>query len=238
MQRFIKVFHKITGGPENLKTLGIALFVVLLIRSSVAAPYKIPTGSMRPTLQIGDHLFVSKLAYGLKLPFTNINLTTWSRPKRGDVIVFKYPKDPRKDYIKRVVGLPGDRVEIRAGQLYVNGKPVARQDVNDEEQHRVVEGRYRRSEHYRLYLETLDDVAHYVLHHRDYFYEGLHDHPPVVVKEDHYFVMGDNRHNSRDSREWGFVSFKAIRGRALVIFFSLKKNPWGVRWSRFGRFIH
>ena len=232
-----KILNKDHPVGENVRTLVIALVIVLLIRSSIAAPYKIPTGSMIPTLKIGDHIFVSKLSYGLKLPFTNINLTTWDKPKRGDVIVFKYPEEPSKDFIKRVIGIPGDRIEIREGQLYVNDSPVKKKPLDEKELLAHVEAARSSSADFNLYLETIDDKQHHILHSRDYFVKAFGDKPPVVVKEGHYFVMGDNRDNSKDSREWGFVSFDAIRGRALVVFFSLKRNPWGIRWKRFGKVI-
>src|SRR5690349_15282941 len=127
-----RVWNKKTKSGESVRTLFVALFAVLLIRNSVAAPYKIPTGSMIPTLQIGDHIFVSKLSYGLKMPFSNINMITWDTPKRGDVIVFKFPENPSIDFIKRVVGLPGDTIEVRAGQVYVNSQPVPREPLSKE----------------------------------------------------------------------------------------------------------
>jgi signal peptidase I len=232
-----KIFSKDHPVGENVRTLAIALFIVLLIRSSIAAPYKIPTGSMIPTLKIGDHIFVSKLSYGLKLPFTNWNLTTWDKPIRGDVVVFKYPENPKKDFIKRVIGIPGDRIEIREGQLYVNGEPIKKQPLDEKTLLKNVEAAQKSTADFNLYLENIGEKEHFILHSRDYFVKAFGDKPPVVVKEGHYFVMGDNRDNSKDSREWGFVSFEAIRGRAQVVFFSLKKNPWGIRWNRFGKVI-
>lgn len=235
---FKKFLSNDNKSGESFRTLIIALFVVLLIRSSIAAPYKIPTGSMIPTLQIGDHIFVSKLSYGLKLPFTNINMIAWDQPKRGDVIVFKYPEDPSKDFIKRVVGIPGDTIEVRAGQLFLNDTAVPREVLSRDKLTEEVEESRGHPDGYSLYQEKLGNVEHRILHNSDYFYSALSDRPPLIVKEENYFVMGDNRDNSKDSREWGFVPFKAIRGRALVVFFSLKKSPWwGIRWNRFGRVI-
>ena len=228
---------KHTKVGENVRTLGTALFIVLLIRSSIAAPYKIPTGSMIPTLQIGDHIFVSKLTYGLKLPFTNYNITTWAHPQRGDVVVFKFPKDDSKDFIKRVIGLPGERIEVRGGQVLVNNAPLLRQSLDQATLTKNVEKARRNPEGYMLYLEKIDEVEHYILHNRDFFISDLSDINPVIVPEGSYFVMGDNRDDSKDSRDWGFVKFTAIRGRALAVFFSLRRDPLGIRWDRFGQVI-
>ena len=223
---------------ENVRTLLWALLVVMVVRSMIIAPYKIPSGSMIPTLQIGDRIFVSKFTYGLKLPFTNINLLTWDEPEAGEVVVFRFPKDPSKDYIKRVVGIPGDEIETRQGMVYVNGQAQNRHKVDGDTLINIVEGAVRRPEAYELYEEQTGKNSHYSLYHSGLSFSKLRNSGPVKVPEGHYFVMGDNRDNSRDSREWGFVPFKSLRGRALAVFFSLKNNPWGIRWNRIGKLIH
>ena len=172
---------------------------------------------MIPTLQIGDHILVSKFIYGVRLPFTDIVLIPISRPERGDVIVFRFPKNEEKDFIKRVVGIPGDKIEVKNKILYVN-------DV-------------RQSEPYINRGE--DAISPRIIPGRDNF-------GPVVVPPDAYFVMGDNRDHSLDSRFWGFVDFSKIKGEAFLIYWSWDKeadsgvgwiNGW-VRWDRIGKIIH
>jgi len=171
---------------ENAETIFIALALALVIRALVVQAFSIPSGSMEPTLLVGDYLLVNKLAYGIRNPFTNNVLIPLGTPQRGDVVVFLYPQDPDKDYIKRVIGLPGDRIEIRNKKLYLNGRlteiPPPSEDPNAP---RAV--------------------------YRD---------PEVTPTQDAYFVMGDNRDRSYDSRFWGFVPMKDLKGRAFIIYFS------------------
>ncbi len=195
---------------EYLDTLVIAIILALVIRTFVVQAFKIPSGSMIPTLLIGDHILVNKFIYGVKLPFTDIVLIPITVPGRGDVIVFRFPKDESKDFIKRVVGIPGDKIEVRDKVLYVNGIEQNEGFTND----------------------TVDALSSQIMASRDNF-------GPVNVPENSYFVMGDNRDHSLDSRFWGFVDFKKIKGEAFLIYWSWDKESevleWLGGWSRWGR---
>jgi signal peptidase I len=214
---------------DSFKTIFVAVFVALIFRYSVAAPYKIPTGSMIPTLKIGDFIFVSKLSYGIKIPFTNKNIVTHHQPKRGDVIVFIYPEDPSLDFIKRVVGTEGDRVEIRDDILYINDKEQPRTPIPDRT---LVNDLSPASlqQASRLYREQLDSKEHLVME----LFPFPENYGPVTVPKDHVLVMGDNRDNSRDGRVWGTLPIANIRGRALFVWLSIDSEHWRIRWERFG----
>ncbi|MBU1002647.1 MAG: signal peptidase I [Proteobacteria bacterium] len=186
-----------------VEALIFALLLALFIRSFVVQAFKIPSGSMLQTLQIGDHLLVNKFLYGIKVPFTDITLFSVSDPEFGDVIVFEYPKDPSKDYIKRVIGLPGDTIEVVDNHLVRNGEAV------DEP-----------------YLSGLPPRNPMVRTHFG----------PVTVPEGNYFMMGDNRNNSMDSRYWGFVGREAIVGKAWRIYWSWA-TLMDIRWSRIGMLV-
>lgn len=225
---------------DSVKTILLAVFVALIFRYSVAAPYKIPTGSMIPTLKIGDFIFVSKLSYGVKLPFTNINLVEHDTPKRGDIIVFKYPENPDLDFIKRVVAVGGDELEVKEGVIYINGEGSMRSPVADKKVISDLQPHPFR-EAARLYKETLEEIDHLVME----IDRVPGNFGPVTIPKDHVFVMGDNRDNSRDSRVWGALPIKNIRGRAMFVWLSLdSRNPvfsfgkWlsipKIRWERFG----
>lgn len=191
----------------NLDSLIIAGLIALAIRSSVVQAFWVPSGSMLPTIQIGDHLFVNKLAYGVRLdpPFVKgVELVHFSDPERGDVAVFVSPVDGQTDLIKRIVAVAGDTVEIRAKRLYVNGELI-------EDSH--------------AYFQ---DPEHVSYHPRDNF-------GPVTVPPGKFFVMGDNRDQSHDSRFWGFANFADLKGKATFIYWS--RNGGWPRFERFGRFI-
>src|SRR4051794_27450732 len=207
---------------ENALSLGLALLIVFMIRSSVVEAFKIPSGSMIPTLLIGDHIFVNKFAYGYKIPFSDlvtdhpIYIAKREPPKRGDIIVFMYPKDESYYYIKRVVGIPGDTVEIRNKVLYINQKPVPRDLVTGLQVETLFKSlddpRYSAST-LDMYTEHLDHVDHSILLDKtNYMGES---HGPVTVPPDSLFVMGDNRDFSNDSRFWGFVPMKNVKGKAM-----------------------
>ncbi len=203
---------------DMLRTWGPALLAVLVIRSAIAEPFRIPSGSMVPTLAIGDHILVSKFSYGLRIPFTQIELLPLGEPERGDVIVFRYPPDPSLDYIKRIVGLPGDTVEVRNGVVYVNGQE-ARRTYRD--RFKFVNDRCQVQEE-RLYDEDLLGVVHPVL--ASVGSSGIRrNYGPRTVPEGHYFVMGDNRDNSADSRVWGFVPRENIKGKAIWVWLSVDR---------------
>ena len=217
---------------EYSRSLFPVLLIVLLFRSFLFEPFKIPSGSMIPTLLIGDFILVNKYVYGLRLPILNTKFIEVSEPRRGDVVVFRYPVDPSVSFIKRLVGLPGDTVTYRDKRLFVNGEPVEM----------VQEGRYSsqdvkcatpRSDAVR-FRETLGEVSHDVLLHES---SGSRD-GQWEVPEGHYFVMGDNRDRSNDSREWGFVPEENLMGRAVGIWLNFDMNKGCGDLSRVGDGIH
>lgn len=177
----------------------VIVMVVLLIRAFVAQAYNIPSGSMKPTLLVGDFILVNKLVY------------RFSEPQRGDIVVFKYPIDPNIDFIKRIVALPGEEVEVRNNQVFINGKPLPLIEVGRGEENSVRKV---------IYEEVLPEgIKHKVQFYEDFPF-SKRDFGPVVVPPNHYFVMGDNRDNSEDSRYWGFLPRENIVGKAFVIYFS------------------
>jgi len=213
---------------ENGVSLGLALLIVFMIRSSVIEAFKIPSGSMIPTLLIGDHIFVNKFAYGFKVPFSDlltdhpIYFIKREPPKRGDIVVFKYPKDESFYYIKRVVGIPGDVVEVRNKVLYINQKMISRDLVPVSDSEKVFKAlddpRYA-SSNLDLYQEHLDAANHLMMIDKSNFMGDAYG--PIAVPPESLFVMGDNRDFSNDSRFWGFVPFKNVKGKAIVIWLSL-----------------
>lgn len=181
------------------------LLVVLVVRSFIVEPFQIPSGSMKPTLEIGDFILVNKFAYGLRLPVVHNRFLEVDDPERGDVMVFRFPEEPSVNFIKRVVGLPGDRIRYEGKQLYVNGEPVTKA---------LIEEGPELSPQQLLLEEQLGEVSHFI-------YNNPRDPGPqmreVVVPEGHYFTMGDNRDHSNDSRYWGFVPADNIVGRAFAV---------------------
>ncbi|NVM22466.1 MAG: signal peptidase I [Desulfobacterales bacterium] len=193
---------------EYAEAIVIAVILALFIRTFVVQAFKIPSGSMKPTLLIGDHILVSKFIYGVKLPFFSTTLIPVTEPKRGDIVVFKFPEDPKKDFIKRIIGMHGDVVEIRNKSVYINNKPVA--------------------DTYGTYLDPRIIPAG--ARPRDNF-------GPITVPPRALFVMGDNRDHSYDSRFWGFVDLSMVKGKAFVIYWSWDKENSGIRWGRMGHLI-
>lgn len=201
------------------------LLAILVFRSFIAEPFKIPSGSMMPTLLVGDFILVNKFAYGLRLPVLNRKVVDIGEPKRGDVFVFRFPMNPKEDYIKRVIGLPGDEVTYRNRVLYVNGEQVP--DVYLE----AWTGPSERGRDFRgaeVRQETLDGVEYRIMEMPQVRvgHEGTWTVPPG-----HYFAMGDNRDNSADSRFWGFVPEENLVGRAVVIWMNWDN---GIDFSRIG----
>ncbi|QTF94180.1 signal peptidase I [Halomonas sp. BM-2019] len=181
------------------------LLVVLVLRSFVVEPFQIPSGSMRPTLEVGDFILVNKFTYGLRLPVVHTRLVELNEPERGDVMVFRFPNEPSVNFIKRVVGLPGDSVRYEGKQLYVNGEPVPK---------RLLEESPSGAPGELLLAEQLGEAEHHI-------YNNPRDPGPqmreLVVPEGHYFTLGDNRDHSNDSRYWGFVPEENIVGRAFAV---------------------
>ncbi|MBI4403543.1 MAG: signal peptidase I [Deltaproteobacteria bacterium] len=222
----------------------IALFA---LRWTVVEPYVVPTGSMEPTLKPGDRLYALKCAYDIRFPFTEWILFRISPVKRGDVILFRNPENPSLTFVKRAVGLPGDRIEYRGGRLFINGEEIPKYTAPRTEVMYDIEG----SQHKTLYLETLDSVKHYAIL-VNYSKEdraaveaqalmtgksaNLNPSEPVwQVPPDHIFAMGDNRDFSSDSRFWGFVPTANLKGRAMFIWFS--SHNWIIRPERIGTLI-
>ncbi|MEW5789957.1 MAG: signal peptidase I [Pseudomonadota bacterium] len=215
---------------EYAKSFFPVILVVFVIRSFVVEPFKIPSGSMIPTLLVGDFLLVNKFTYGLRLPIVNQKITQGSPLQRGDVVVFRYPEDPGKDYIKRVVGLPGDTVAYINKQIVVNGQPVPMQYMGDYSY--VTEQGYILDT--QKYQESLGHHVHDVLIVPN---SGMSEMDPMTVPAGQYFMMGDNRDNSNDSRYWGFVPDDKIVGKAMLIWWSWDGQRNRVRWDRMGEWI-
>ncbi|MBP8979960.1 MAG: signal peptidase I [Syntrophobacterales bacterium] len=194
---------------EYAEAIIIAILIAFFIRTFVVQAFKIPSGSMKPTLLIGDHILVSKFIYGVKIPYFRKTLIPVRDPQRGEIIVFIYPEDRSKDFIKRVIGVGGDTIEIRNKKIFLNGMPY-------EDKHGV-------------YVD--DFVIPGAIQPRDNF-------GPVTVPKGTVFAMGDNRDQSYDSRFWGFVDLKDVMGKAYIIYWSWDKENNSVRWNRLGSLLH
>jgi signal peptidase I len=233
------------GITETVRVIFHALIIALVIRTFLFQPFNIPSGSMKETLLVGDYLFVSKFSYGYShysLPFSPplFSGRIWSgSPQRGDVVVFRLPKDDTTDYIKRVIGLPGDRIQMVGGVLHINDVPVKRERIEDFID--TDEGGH--TTRVKRWQETLPNGVSYTT--LDLIDNGYYDNTDVyTVPPGHYFMMGDNRDNSTDSRflgQVGYVPLENIVGRAQIIFFSIGEGeyawqiwrwPWTVRWNR------
>ena len=205
---------------EYAEAFAVALVIALVVRTLLLQAFRIPSSSMENTLLIGDHIFVNKFLYGYHIPFTKGRVMEFSHPKHGDIVVFEFPEDKSKDFIKRVVGVPGDTVEVRDKVVLVNGEP--------------------QKEPYTRFADGLSI---------DTFAKQRDNLPPVKVPAGKYFMMGDNRDRSYDSRFWGFVDEEALIGKAMFIYFSIDlskldhwyevwKYPGIVRWGRIGHLLH
>jgi signal peptidase I len=220
-----EAFARKSAVRQYAASIGLALGVALLLRAFVVEAFQIPSGSMIPTLVVGDHIFVSKVAYAVGVPFTNLKIVELGKPKRGDVVVFKYPPDQSIDYIKRVVGLPGETIEVRHNEVFINGRPMTREELHEPCSARDgSDDDARRS--CEVWLEHLDGKTHVV--HQEPIRSNGSDFSPVTIPAGHYFCMGDNRDDSKDSRVWGFVPFELIKGRALVTWWSRDPSRGGV----------
>ncbi len=219
---------------EWVKSISVAILLFLIIRTFAVEAFKIPTGSMEKTLLVGDFLLVNKAVYGAQVPFTGVRLPAIENPERGDIVVFEYPLDRSKNYVKRVVGLPGDKVGMRGGELYVNGERLDESYV----QHTQPGNDYYDSQFEWQRQHLAPEV------NGDTYRPTRDDWGPILVPSGRYFVMGDNRDNSQDSRYWGFVDRAEIKGRPLFIYYSFDRSklrplPWltEVRWSRVGDLV-
>jgi signal peptidase I len=248
-----KTFEEIGPEPksalrEYAESIGMAVLFAFVLRGFVVEAFKIPTGSMIPTLLVGDHLFVNKFIYGLRVPFTQRFVTRFSEPSRGEVVVFTFPREEardhisrqpisrrecidrssleeEKDFIKRIVALAGDKVELRNNHLIINDQPVKRTFIRKE-----TTGNY-------LYPHVIKEAEELSGHTYTIQYSGNDPNfGPITVKPGHVFAMGDNRDNSSDSRCWGQVPVDHIKGRAMIIWWSI--GPDAMRWDRIGRIIH
>ena len=193
---------------EYVEAIIIAIIIAFFIRTFVIQAFKIPSGSMKPTLQIGDHILVNKFIYGIRIPYLRNTLIPISDPKKGDIVVFIYPEDRSKDFVKRVMATGGDIIEIRNKQIYLNGLPFR--------------------DAYGVYADSF--VIPGAIQPRDNF-------GPVTIPRGSIFVMGDNRDQSYDSRFWGFVDLKDVMGKAFIIYWSWDRDDHSVRWSRFGHIL-
>lgn len=192
---------------EYIKAIGTALILALIIRTYIVQAFKIPSGSMIPTLLVGDHILVNKFIFGTPVPFSDKKILVLRKPERGDIVVFKYPEDLSKDFIKRVIGVAGDIVEEKDKVIYVNGKALD-------------EPYTQHTDHSMNEIEPRDDFG------------------PFLVPTDKIFVMGDNRDQSYDSRYWGYVDLKLIKGKAIIIYWSWDSTTSFPRFNRIGRIIH
>jgi signal peptidase I len=197
---------------DYLEPIVLAVLIALFVRTFIIQAFKIPSGSMEPTLLVGDYLLVNKFIYGIKIPFTETKVFRFENPQRGDIIVFPFPKDPSKDFIKRVIGMGGEKVEIIESKIYINDRPIP------------------------------DPWGHFEKIISAEYIQRIENFGPVFVPEDSLFVMGDNRNNSEDSRFWGFLRVNSVVGKAFILYFSWNphaENLWNtIRWSRIGRLIH
>ncbi|MBW2733059.1 MAG: signal peptidase I [Deltaproteobacteria bacterium] len=229
-------FGRKSAFREYVESIGVAVIIALFLRAFVVEAFKIPSGSMIPTLKVGDHLFVSKFIYGIRIPFTRIKFFTRS-PKHGDVIVFIFPGDESKDFIKRVVAIGGDRVAVRNDVITVNGKKVMQRRLGK------VPCRYRDKDEHGMFSPIKSCVA-LEEQHGENTYRVIHDAigpampdmAEALIPKGQVFVMGDNRHNSHDGRAWGTVPLENIKGKALIVWWS--SDPDGIRWSRFFELVH
>lgn len=244
---------------EILETVALAILCALVLRAFFFEAFKIPSGSMEPTLVSGDHLFVNKLRFGVRIPFTTHFVVRFAEPARGDVVVFRFPSEEareyvrqhreeaaargeqaaecilsfdEKDFIKRIIGLPGDVVEGRGSQLYINGEPLMRTTLGRS----PAPERTGQTAYYSR--ESVDDRSYQIREDRAPGYDHGRGFGPITVQEGHFFAIGDNRDNSADSRCWGQVPMDYIKGRAMIIWLSIEDGRTGepgIRWDRFGK---
>ncbi len=195
---------------EYAEAIAIAILLALVIRTVIVQAFTIPSGSMMDTLLVGDYILVNKFLYGPEIPLLDWHTPALRDPHRGDIIVFKYPQDEKRDFIKRIIGTPGDEVQVKGHQVFVNGQALV------EPYTKTVDSSFSRSSTYCGYAYGCE---------------------PTRVPADSYFVMGDNRDNSQDSRYWGFVKRDKIKGKAFLIYWSWDSDRHWLRWWRLGKYI-
>ena len=194
---------------EYIESIIIAILIALFIRTFIICAYKIPSRSMVQTLLVGDHILVNKFLYGVKIPLLRNTIIPVREPKRGEIVVFIFPNDRSKDFIKRVIGVGGDTIEIKNKKIFINGKEY--------------------SDSYGIYSDNIIYPA--TMQPRD-------NYGPVTVPKNSIFVMGDNRDESLDSRFWGFVDLKDVEGKAFIIYWSWNHEDHNLRWQRLGNLLH
>ena len=228
---------------ESIKSIFPVLLIVLLIRSFLVQPYRVPTGSLEPTIMPGDFILVNQFSYGLRLPLLNKKIVDIGEPKRGDITLFQFPKNRAVVYVKRIIGLPGDYIEYSNKELYVNGEHASQKiiqqdlakDDNCNAEFNTTSGEDEQKSKVLRKVENFLGVSHDILvspsknHGQDYY---------LIVPEGQYFVMGDNRDSSYDSRYWGFVPEENLIGKAMCIWFSWDKSQYKVCWHRIGKTVH
>lgn len=231
-----------TTWPQALGAFALPLIIILVSRWLLIEPYVIPSGSMLPTLFVHDHIFVNKLSYGIRVPFSRRWLVTWNQAQRGDVIVFHYPKDPGVFYIKRVVAVGGDQVKVDGRKVFVNGQELIQQPVQDVDFDMAIDGENSIESSYDYAIEN----GHWI-RFQARLPEGSISTEELVVPENSFFVMGDNRDESSDSRVWGVVPEDDVLGRASMIWLACQDtlatapficDPEKIRWTRLLTFIH
>jgi len=244
--------HRKNRAREYVESLLLALAVAFFIRSFIIEAFKIPSSSMVPTLMVGDHIFVNKFVYGLRVPFTKKRIVVFRLPERGEAIVFIYPVDEGKDFIKRVMGLPRDHIRIRGDELFVNSLPISRRAIQ------IAQGQNPRSSRLKVipdaaanempieaisFFSGWEDFSYFAEYQGKNRYLVQIDSQPsfefreIIVPEGHLFVMGDNRDNSSDSRDWGFVPVENVKGKAMFVWLSVDSDRKTLRWDRFGKWI-
>ncbi len=194
---------------EYVESIIIAILIALFIRTFLVCAYKIPSRSMVPTLLVGDHILVNKFIYGVKIPLLRRTIIPFREPQRGEIVVFIFPNDRSKDFIKRVIGVAGDKIEIKNKKIFINDREF--------------------KDSYGIFSDSL--ILPQSLQPRDNF-------GPIIVPEKSIFVMGDNRDESLDSRFWGFVDLKDVEGKAFVIYWSWNRDENNLRWQRLGQLLH